>query len=234
MVSRSTILILGALLAVASASSYKYDHKPAYPHKEPEYKKQCYIEYKKCCYKYEKCGYKYKKVKKNKKVCVYKPKKVLKKVCKNVIDYDYGYDYDYNKKDEYDMKKSEYGYESTGYDYKPKSYGYKPKGYDYKPKYKKVCYTKWEVKKEKVCYYQIYYKVYKYAKYCAKRKCAELKYKGDHKKPEKKVSKKGVFVRKFKGKMEYGKEKKEEKEKKYEEPKKDYGKGHSKMDEKKH
>ncbi len=191
MVSRTTILILGALIAVASASSHKYDHKPAYPHKEPEYKKQCYIEYKKCCYKYEKCGYEYKKVKQNKKVCGYKLKKVPKKVCKHVIDYDY------KKKDEYDTKKPGYGYES--------------KGYGYKPKYKKVCYTKYEMKKEKVCYYQIYYKVYKYAKYCAKRKCSELKYKGDRKQPENKVSKKGVFVRKFKGKKEYGKDKNEKK-----------------------
>ena len=181
-ITSTFFFVLGAVIAVASASAVK-DHPTSHEHAER--KKVCHMEYKKCCFEYGTCGYKFKKVKQYKKVCAYKPQKVPKKVCAKVPAYE--------------PKESDYDHDLTGYE--------QEHDFEHPGNYETVCKTDYEVKKVKVCLNQIYYKVYKYAKYCAKLSCEKEQYMGVHKKPESKVSKQGELVQVIKGEQAYGKEK---------------------------
>ncbi len=178
--SRLTIsFVLSVLLAVVSA----HYHGPSYDDKKPV----CFKKIEKCCYKFHKCGYKTKKVadkkkcvrKECKKKCVKVPYTAKVKQCKQVK-------VEVKCKQDPQAKKG-YGYYT--YDKKP-CYEYKKQcSYKYVTKYKQHCK---DVCVDKYDYITVY-KEYKYAQLCPKLECKQqpLHYPN---KPEKKVSKKGIYV----------------------------------------
>ena len=165
MAARPLFFLIVALFALFISESEATDD--SYPAPVCYYKKQ------KCCYKYAPCGYFYNKVPISKRCDFKKCDRVCKKNCytkEQKVPYEHCY------------------YKST------------------RQGKKRVCETKYKyVKKpycERKCYHVCYlykaickgYKLFKYAKYCAKLECGAYYYEGKREEPKPYYSQKGIFV----------------------------------------